>query len=73
MINQNDGQDQLISGGIYDGKKIFAAMQAISRSDVQKFLKYMTARPKKYAGNVWKISELFATWMINKTPVVIEE
>ena len=48
-------------------------MQATTRTDVEKFLKYMAARPKKYAGNVWKISEVFATWMVNNTPVVAEE
>lgn len=73
MIKQNDGQDQLITGGIFGGKKLFAAMQAVTRADVQKFLRYMAARPKKYAGNVWKIAELFATWMTNKTPTVIDE
>ena len=73
MKEQNDEQDQLISGGIFNGKKIFTTMQTITRADVQKFLKYMSARPKRYAGNVWKISEVFATWMVNKTPIVGEE
>ncbi len=72
MLAQNDGQDQIIKGGIYNGKKLFAAMLASSGEDVRKFLKYMVARPQKYAGNVWKISELFATWMTNETPMVIE-
>lgn len=72
MLAQNDGQDQIIKDGIYNGKKLFAAMLAISREDVIKFLKYMAARPQKYAGNVWKISELFATWMTSETPMVIE-
>jgi hypothetical protein len=72
MLAQNDGQDQIIKGGIYNGKKLFEAMLVISREDIIKFLKYMAARPQKYAGNVWKISEVFATWMTNETPIVIE-
>jgi hypothetical protein len=72
MMEQNDGQDQAISGGIYDGKKLFAVMQLITKKDVEKFLKYAAARPTKYAGNIWKVSELFATWMVSKTPEVKE-
>jgi hypothetical protein len=72
MMEQSDGQDQTIAGGIYDGKKLFAMMQVITKKDVEKFLKYAAARPAKYAGNVWKVSELFATWMVSKTPEVVE-
>jgi len=73
MLTQNNGKDQLIKGGLFNGKKLFAAMQTVKHDDVEKFLKYMIARPAKYAGNVWKISEIFATWMANNTPEVIEE
>ena len=72
MSEQVDGQDQTINGGIYDGKKLFATMQTITRKDIEKFLKYAVARPSKYSGNTWKVSELFATWMVSKTPEVIE-
>lgn len=73
MLIQNNGKDQLISGGLYNRKKLFAAMQTIKRDAIEKFLKYVAARPARYAGNVWKISEIFATWMTNNTPEVIEE
>jgi len=72
MADQGGIPNQIISGGIYDGKKLFDAMQAITKKDVEKFLKYAIARPRMYAGNVWKVSELFATWMVSKTPEVIE-
>ena len=72
MAEQGDGQDQTIEGGNYHGKKLFATMQTITKTDVSKFLKYAAARPSKYAGNVWKIAEVFATWMVSKTPEVIE-
>jgi len=72
MADEEDIPNQIISGGIYDGKKLFDAMQAITKKDVEKFLKYAIARPSMYAGNVWKVSELFATWMVSKTPEVIE-
>jgi hypothetical protein len=72
MVEQGGIPNQTISGGIYDGKKLFDAMQAVTKKDVEKFLKYANTRPSKYAGNVWKVSELFAAWMISETPEVIE-
>ena len=73
MLTQNKGQDQRITGGLFDGKKLFAAMQNVTRTDIEKFLKYVVGRPTKYAGNVWKVSEIFATWVVNKTPEVLDE
>ena len=72
MLEQSPEQNLTIEGGIYDGKKLFAAMQEIKTSDIEKFLKYILARPLKYAGNSWKISEIFATWMASKSPIVKE-
>ncbi|GAB2815780.1 hypothetical protein [Ferruginibacter profundus] len=73
MLQQNNGQDQDISGGIFNGKKLFAAMQTVTNNNVKDFLDYVAARPQKYAGNTWKISETFATWMVSKTPTVVRE
>ncbi len=73
MLQQNDNQDQNITGGIFNGKKLFAAMQTVTNGDVKKFIDYVIARPQMYAGNTWKIAETFATWMVSKTPVVIKE
>lgn len=72
MQEQSPQMDKDVKGGIYDGKKLFAAMQEIKRSDLEDFLKFMAAKPGKYAGNVWKISEVFATWMVSETPTIKE-
>ena len=72
MQQQSDSQDQTITGGMYDGKKLFVAMQMVKRDELIEFLKFIIARPGKYAGNLWKISETFATWMINATPQVVK-
>ena len=72
MLQQMPEQNQDIKTGIYTGKKLFAAMQAVKRNELELFLKYITARPKNYAGNTWKISETFATWMAGGTPTVVE-
>ncbi len=71
MKLQMPDQNQPISSGMYKGKNLFEAMEAINRSDLEAFFKYMTARPKKYAGNAWKISEIFATWMNSGAPTVV--
>jgi hypothetical protein len=71
MEQQMPEQNQPVKGGLYDGKKLFTAMQAATRAELEQFLNYIIARPKKYAGNTWKISEIFATWMVSETPVVV--
>jgi hypothetical protein len=73
MMEQMPDQNQLIKGGLYDGKKLFDAMQAATRAELEQFLNYMIARPTKYAGHTWKISEIFATWMVSDTPRVVED
>ena len=47
-------------------------MQAVTVPEVENFLKYIAARPAKYAGNTWKFSEIMATWMDAGAPTVIE-
>jgi hypothetical protein len=72
MLKQMPDYNKPVKGGIYDGIKLFDAMQAVKRNELELFLKYITARPKNYAGNSWKISEIFATWMDGATPTVVE-
>ena len=71
MKKQMPDQNQLVKGGLFDGKKVFEAMETTSRKELEEFLKYVIARPVKYAGNTWKLSEIFATWVISKSPQVI--
>jgi len=73
MQQQMPGQNLSIIGGIYNGNKLFPAMLKATRAELELFLKYIVARPRKYAGNTWKISEIFATWMVSETPTVIEK
>ncbi|MEP7237922.1 MAG: hypothetical protein ABI685_08660 [Ferruginibacter sp.] len=72
MLQQNDGQDRLITSGRFKDKKLFAAMQSVTNNDVSDFLNYVIYRTSMYAGNDWKIAEIFATWMDGGTPTVIE-
>ena len=72
MFQQMPEQNQIIKDGIYKGEKLFTAMLFAKRSELELFLKYIIARPKNYAGNSWKISEIFATWIDGGTPTVVE-
>lgn len=71
MKKQMPGQNQLVQGGLFNGKKLFDAMEIITRKELEEFFKYIVARPERYAGNTWKLSEIFATWMVSKSPQVI--
>ena len=70
MIAQQNNQDMTLKDGLFKGKQLFATMQGITDKDVIAFLKYINARPSIYAGNTWKFSEIFATWMASGTPTV---
>jgi hypothetical protein len=71
MLDQMPDQNQSIKGGLYDGQRLFDAMQKVTRRELIDFLQYIVARPRLYAGNTWKISETFATWMVSETPRVM--
>jgi len=71
MKKQMPEQNQLVEGGLFNGKKLFDAMEATTRKELEEFLKYVIARPERYAGNTWKLSEIFATWIVSKAPQVI--
>jgi hypothetical protein len=73
MLKMDNGQNMLITTGRFKGKKLFTAMHEIKNTDVTDFLDYMTGRPRNYAGNDWKISEVFATWMVAGTPTVLKD
>ncbi len=73
MKKQMPGSNQDITDGLYKGKKLFDAMQGATEKELLAFLDYVTARPRLYAGNDWKISETFATWMVSGTPQVLTE
>ena len=72
MKKQIPENNVLVSGGMFDGKKVFDVMETINRKELEEFLKYLVARPQNYAGNNWKLSEIFATWIVSKAPQVIQ-
>ena len=73
MKKQMPEKNQQVQGGMFNGKKLFDAMETATNIQLNEFLKYMVARPQNYAGNSWKLSEIFATWMISKSPQVTQD
>ncbi|MES2773422.1 MAG: hypothetical protein V4722_04525 [Bacteroidota bacterium] len=68
MLKEENSQDQEIKSGKYKGQQLFSMMQKCTAADVLLFLRYVYNRPQKYMAHNWKVSETFATWVINGTP-----
>jgi hypothetical protein len=73
FTKNNPGMNEKISTGRFTNKMVFETMMTNNRKDVSDFLDYIIARPLIYAGNSWKISEIFATWLVNGAPAVIPD
>ena len=73
FIENDPSLDKLIDNGDYKGKKTLYVMTECKSGDVIKFLEYVIARPRLYAGRDWKISEVFATWLFEGAPTVIKD
>jgi hypothetical protein len=71
FIENNPAMDVPITSGEYKGKKTLHVMTEARPADMIKFLDYMIARPRLYAGREWKISEIFATWLSEGAPTVV--
>ena len=73
FLKENPSMNVKIEGGRYDGKMVLNTMVVSTRQDLHDFLDYMLARPRLYAGNRWKTSEIFATWLSKGAPTVLKE
>lgn len=73
MKNQNLQANKTIEAGLFKQQKLFDVMIKVTVNELQEFFKYMKARPRKYAGQSWKISEIFATWVDAGAPQAISQ
>ena len=75
LKEQGDGQNQRIVGANnpYAGRMLFDLMAEAKTEDLQAFLRYVEARPFIYMAGRWKIAEVFATWVVEGAPRVIEK
>jgi hypothetical protein len=68
----NPDADQLVKSGVDKGKSTLALMINCTSAQLHHFFEYILARPRNYAGKNWKISEIFATWLVAGAPTVIK-
>ena len=59
--------------GRFKGKDLFTAMATSKDKDVRSFLRYIRKHPSKYQEQKWKFSEIYATWINEGAPTVIED
>lgn len=57
-----------IEGGRFHGLGLGEAFERTTPADVEVFLMFMRAFPGKYIAHRWKLVEIYATWIINRTP-----
>lgn len=55
--------------GYYQGTPMSKIMREVKDVDVRQFLAFIKAKPKKYVGNSYKISEAFASWVVQDSPM----
>jgi len=72
FLSNNQSMNVRIKGGRYGGKMVLSTMLICGKQDVTDFFEYIIARPRLYAGHEWKISEIFATWLMEGSPTVIK-
>lgn len=72
FLKNNPEMNIKIKSGKNQDKPVLNTMIACTKKDVIDFFAYMIARPSLYAGQEWKVSEVFATWLSEGAPTVIK-
>jgi len=70
---QGEAIDAPRKSGRYAGRRASEVIGAVTRADIEAFLAFVTSFPGNYIGHRWKVSETFATWVINNGPVSTDE
>lgn len=70
MIKDDTAYDpkDVITRGRFKGITWKQAMSRSTPDDLKAFLGFVRSYPGKYMGGVWKISETYATWLLNNAP-----
>ncbi|MFN8290985.1 MAG: caspase family protein [Chitinophagaceae bacterium] len=55
--------------GIFAGENVMLALSHTTVEHIRLFNNFINAYPLKYRGNPFKFSEIYATWVINNTPL----
>ncbi len=59
---------QPLKGGKYQDLDMFDAMVRTSAEDMRNFLHFIRSYPAHYAGQDWKIAEIYVTWLTHDMP-----
>jgi WD40 repeat protein len=59
-----------IQSGIFAGMNVLTAMHRSGFDDIRYFNHFLFEYPANYIGNDYKFSEIYATWVINNTPLL---
>jgi WD40 repeat protein len=62
-----------IADGLFKGDNVIKGMLLSDSTTYKLFLNYVLQNPDNYIGNDFKFSEVFATWVIYKTPLVKDD
>lgn len=71
--DSSDYKDLKYHNGIFGGKNLIEAMDKTTAADLRLFLAFVNEYPRKYIGQEYKFSEIYATWIINSTPMALAE
>lgn len=71
FLKNDPSMNIAIKTGPYKGKLVLDVMMTATVKDLKDFFGYIIARPGLYAGNQWKVSEIFATWLSEGAPMAV--
>jgi WD40 repeat protein len=63
----------LMTEGIFKGMNFMRGMHEATHEEIQYFLNFVAEYPGKYIANDFKFAEIFATWVINNTPLTAND
>lgn len=69
----NDQFGKKAASGIFAGRNVMRAIIESQVPHLRYFLDYVATYPGKYIGNNYKFSETYATWLLNETPLIIDD
>lgn len=72
FLENNPSMNQEILSGSFKGSKVLDIMRNCKPSYLEDFFNYMIIRPRLYAGKEWKLSEIFATWLVSGAPAIVK-
>lgn len=67
---QEELEGHAIDLDIFKGQNLYEIMRDVDAQGVQYFVNYMASKPLIYRGEEWKISEVFATWVVAGAPLM---